>query len=222
MPQSGRPARRAVSRPVCADEKNPALSVDRKLFGTSTIGSHPVRSAPAVAPHDPPRSADACRSAIGRPIRLGAEKSRENAKISAVEKWAARYDDRMGYLYSFLKPRHAYCEAWQEYRRRRKLAWIATAAMLPAIMLGGVIVLPIALWLESEVPMMLVAGACMLGCIGLHSRWLNWPCPRCGRAFHNKVYYCGSIFDTCKHCGLERYAPCDPAEQVWEFADHTS
>ena len=68
MPQSGRPARRAVSRPVCADEKNPALSVDRKLFGTSTIGSHPVRSAPAVAPHDPPRSADACRSAIGRPI----------------------------------------------------------------------------------------------------------------------------------------------------------
>jgi hypothetical protein len=44
------------------------LSVDGKLFGTSTIGSHPVRSAPAVAPHDPPRSADACRSAIGRPI----------------------------------------------------------------------------------------------------------------------------------------------------------
>ena len=68
MPQSGRPARRAVSRPVCADEKNPALSVDRKLFGTSTIGSHPARSAPAVAPHGPPRSADACRSAIGRPI----------------------------------------------------------------------------------------------------------------------------------------------------------
>jgi hypothetical protein len=68
MPQSGRPARRAFSRPVCAHEKNPALSVDRKLFGTSTIGSHPVRSAPTVAPHDPPRSADACRSAIGRPI----------------------------------------------------------------------------------------------------------------------------------------------------------
>jgi hypothetical protein len=42
--------------------------VDRKLFGTSTIGSHPARSAPAAAPHDPPRSADACRSAIGRPI----------------------------------------------------------------------------------------------------------------------------------------------------------
>jgi len=68
MPRCGRPASRAVSRPVCTDEKNPALSVDRKLFGTSTIGSHPAKSAPAVAPHDPPRSADACRSAIGRPI----------------------------------------------------------------------------------------------------------------------------------------------------------
>jgi hypothetical protein len=28
----------------------------------------PARSAPAVAPHDPPRQADACRSAIGRPV----------------------------------------------------------------------------------------------------------------------------------------------------------
>ena len=68
MPRCGRPARRAVSRRARADENNPALSVDRKLFGTSTIGSHPARSAPAVAPHDPPRSADACRSAIGRPV----------------------------------------------------------------------------------------------------------------------------------------------------------
>ena len=44
------------------------MSVDRKLFGTSTIGPHPVRTAPAVAPHGPRCSADACRSAIGRPI----------------------------------------------------------------------------------------------------------------------------------------------------------
>ena len=46
-----------------ADETNPALSVDRKHLGTSTIGSHPARPAPAVAPRDPPRSAVACRSA---------------------------------------------------------------------------------------------------------------------------------------------------------------
>jgi len=58
MPRCGRPARRAVSRPVCADETNSALSEDRKLFGTSTIGPHPARLAPAVAPVDPHRSAD--------------------------------------------------------------------------------------------------------------------------------------------------------------------
>jgi hypothetical protein len=60
--------RRAVSRPVCADETNPPLSVDRKLRGASTVGPHTTQPAPAVAPHDPPRQADACRSAIGRTI----------------------------------------------------------------------------------------------------------------------------------------------------------
>ena len=59
--------------------------MDRKLFGTSTIGSHPARSAPAVAPHDSPRSADACRSAIGRPILL---------KLS--------HDQRVGHAYAQL------------------------------------------------------------------------------------------------------------------------
>jgi len=68
MPRCGRPARRAVSRPVCANEKNPALSVARKLLGTSKQASHPARPVPAVAPHGPRCSADACRSAIGRPI----------------------------------------------------------------------------------------------------------------------------------------------------------
>ena len=68
MPRCGRPARRAVSRPVCAHEKIPAMSVGRKLLGTSKRASHPARPVPAVAPHGPRCSADACRSAIGRPI----------------------------------------------------------------------------------------------------------------------------------------------------------
>ena len=60
--------RRAVSRPACANETNPALSVDRKLRGASTVGPHTAQPAPAVAPRAAPRQADACRSAIGRPI----------------------------------------------------------------------------------------------------------------------------------------------------------
>ena len=70
MPRCGGPTRRAVSRPVCANEKNPVFSVGRKLLDTSKRASHPARPVPAVAPHGPRCSADACRSAIGRPILL--------------------------------------------------------------------------------------------------------------------------------------------------------
>jgi hypothetical protein len=45
-----------------------ALSVGRKLLGSSTVGPHPARPVPDVAPHDLPRQADARRGAIGRPI----------------------------------------------------------------------------------------------------------------------------------------------------------
>ena len=65
-PRCGRPARRAVSRPVCGNETNPALSVERKLLGTSKRASHPARPVPAVAPHGPRCSADACRNTSGR------------------------------------------------------------------------------------------------------------------------------------------------------------
>ena len=84
MPRCGRPVRRAVSRPVCADETNPALSVDRKLRGASTVGPHTAQPAPAVAPHDPPRQADACRSAIGRPILSPQTTTRSGGGIKAV------------------------------------------------------------------------------------------------------------------------------------------
>ncbi len=60
MSRCGPPARRAASRPVCAATENSASSVDRKLLGTSTIGPHPARRAPAVAPRDPLGPAEAC------------------------------------------------------------------------------------------------------------------------------------------------------------------
>ena len=66
--RTAREKRRAVSGRARANEPNPALSVDRKHLGTSTIGPHPARPVPAVAPHGPRCSADACRSAIGRPV----------------------------------------------------------------------------------------------------------------------------------------------------------
>ena len=54
-----------ASRPICANAKNPALSMARKLLGTSGRGSDPARPVPAVAPRNPLRSADACRRALG-------------------------------------------------------------------------------------------------------------------------------------------------------------
>jgi arylsulfatase A-like enzyme len=97
MPQCRRPARRAVSRPVCADEKNPALSADRKLLGTSKRASHPARPVPAIAPHGPRCSADACRSAIGRPI-LREARAAYLGKISFL-------DDLLGRIIDALKAR---------------------------------------------------------------------------------------------------------------------
>jgi hypothetical protein len=41
---------------------------DRKLLGTAMSGPRPARPGPAVAPYGPRCSANACRSAIGRPI----------------------------------------------------------------------------------------------------------------------------------------------------------
>ena len=71
--------------------ENPALSVGRKLLGSSTVGPHPAQRVPDVAPRDPPRQDDACRSAIGRPIlsvsRLG---TAERADLSAHESLASR------------------------------------------------------------------------------------------------------------------------------------
>jgi hypothetical protein len=105
MPQSGRPARRAVSRPVCANEKNPALSVGRKLLGTSKRASHPARPVPAVAPHGPRCSAVACRSAIGRPYPL--DMGRLRALVGVKVKSKAAYSEYRGHLFKVLPLEHA-------------------------------------------------------------------------------------------------------------------
>ncbi|GDX95117.1 hypothetical protein LBMAG47_07810 [Planctomycetia bacterium] len=53
MSRCGETARRAVSRPACADTANPALSVDRKLLGSPKRVPHPaltVESHPQGSP----------------------------------------------------------------------------------------------------------------------------------------------------------------------------
>jgi hypothetical protein len=128
----------------------------------------------------------------------------------------------MGYLYSFLKPSHAYYENWQELCRRRKLIWIRTALMLPATMLLCILMLPLCFLLGTEVPLFIVPLAVMAAPVALRVRQSSWPCPRCKQPFFGDWGMYHSMAIRCLHCGLELYAPCDPAQQQWEFESHVS
>ena len=123
----------------------------------------------------------------------------------------------MPYLFTFLKPRHAYYPQWLEMRRRRKIEWIAWAAWIPVTMLLALLVLPLSMALDTELPMLLTAAATMIA-LGVVRLWrLRWPCPKCGRPFASSWGISSLLSDSCLHCGLPRYAPCDPAKQEWEF-----
>jgi uncharacterized membrane protein (DUF485 family) len=57
----------------------------------------------------------------------------------------------MGYLYSFLKPDHAYFAKWQELRRRRTTFWTRAAFMLLGIVLLWVFATVLCLLFKSTV-----------------------------------------------------------------------
>lgn len=130
----------------------------------------------------------------------------------------------MGYLYTFLKPGHAYFAAWAEYRRRRRDAWLALVALFPAPVLAAFLVSPICWALNSGAPAFIAAvvGALawfIVNCI-VRFRYFWWPCPRCHRPFFQALWIHWPFANRCLNCGLEKYAPCDPSEQQWEFESH--
>jgi hypothetical protein len=126
----------------------------------------------------------------------------------------------MGYLYRFLKPSHAYSANWQEMRRRRKVYWISTALLFPVMVLLCGLVSPLCSLLQSDLPVFIVAMAVMAAYTAVHVYRLKWPCPRCGRPFFWAWWPYPPMACRCLHCGLELYAPCDPAHQQWEFESH--
>ena len=123
----------------------------------------------------------------------------------------------MGYLYNFLKPGHSYFAAWRDYRRLKNLVWIAAGGFLLALVVAFVSRFVV----TSEAPAFLVALASMLVAFVAHVRYMMWPCPRCHRRFFRSWYW-SPLADKCLHCGLEKYAPCDPADQQWEFETQAS
>jgi hypothetical protein len=126
----------------------------------------------------------------------------------------------MAYLYTFLKPNHAYYENWREMRRRRKHFWLAFLLAVPAVMGLGLVMFPIAVLMHAEVLILLGPLAWMVFLFYLQHRYISWPCPRCHRAFCRTWWGCFTMTDRCVHCDLLRYSPCDPAQQEWEFESH--
>ncbi|HEY5312815.1 MAG TPA: hypothetical protein VIK18_09860 [Pirellulales bacterium] len=125
---------------------------------------------------------------------------------------------RPGYRFNFLKPHHAYYQNWLEMRRRRKLFFLAPVLAWPVMALLMFALWPVCLLLRSDAPAGVVPFVVMGALPVAWFYWRLWPCPRCGRAYFVGLQYWGS--DQCKNCGLARYAPCDPAEQQWEFESH--
>ena len=124
----------------------------------------------------------------------------------------------MGYLWTFLKPSHPYYPAWRIYRRRRRAFWLTTLAILPLVILGSVALLPISYLFDSEKLIMAAPIAVMGGWFLLYQRIVWWPCPRCGKPFFTTWFRHWPFAGQCLHCGLGKYAPCDPAKQQWEKA----
>lgn len=123
----------------------------------------------------------------------------------------------MGYLYTGLKPEHAYYGAWQEYRRRRRLAWIATLSWAPIGLLGAIALLPLCKVLHSGWPLLIWLVLVVGLASAAYHYFLCWRCPQCGQTFMWSWWANWPFTDKCLHCGLDRYAPCRREEQEWEF-----
>lgn len=104
---------------------------------------------------------------------------------------------------------NAYEKHWREYRRRRFLAYGFAAAWLPF----GIAMMS----LQDDptirpyvLPIVLAYMFLGFGIAGL--RLSFWPCPRCGRPFSLTTFWRYKHFNpSCRHCGLPKWAPCDPA-----------
>jgi hypothetical protein len=123
----------------------------------------------------------------------------------------------LGYLYKSLRPSHAYFPNWLEYRRLHRQAWIATVGFIPAAAMANIV----GMFVSSKLLADVATGLLFFFVVGMHYRAHLWPCPRCNRRFGWTIGGYASSYDRCSHCGLDKYAPCDPAVQEWEHFDPT-
>jgi hypothetical protein len=84
-----------------------------------------------------------------------------------------------------------YAAAWADYKRRRLAGYL-----IPAILL-------LASWAikpySSQAPLALFVAA-VIAWLGLQNWYERWPCPRCGKRFHEP----GKVNKACANCGLDK------------------
>ena len=100
----------------------------------------------------------------------------------------------------------SYGAQWKEYERRKALFLGSVFLSLALILLIGV---PLAIWLDSGVPVFITAILCIAAVIGTANYRSNWKCPRCGKAYFWKWTGHNPFASKCVHCGLPKYAQSD-------------
>ena len=98
---------------------------------------------------------------------------------------------------------------WDEYRRRRNLAWFAFLGYVPVCFTVGMLSMRV---LSTFTPAFVVAIAWMVFFVIAGNLALRFPCPRCGKWFVAKWWYPNHFARRCVHCALPKYAD-QPAEK---------
>ena len=107
--------------------------------------------------------------------------------------------------------REAYSRAWQEYRRLRKITWLAGIAFLLAVVMALMSIVELLPRVPSGIFdslfVTLAALAVVLFFVNIQNEWKlrYWACPRCGHRFRS--LWVGSVMPkSCNHCRLARWA----------------
>jgi hypothetical protein len=94
--------------------------------------------------------------------------------------------------------------SWDDYRRRRRLFWIAFLGYLPVVASVGLFLK----WLfGSEVPFLVLALTWMAFFFVAGIRMNTFPCPRCGKPFFQTLFYGNPLAKRCVRCGWPKWEP---------------
>src|SRR5689334_811763 len=93
--------------------------------------------------------------------------------------------------------------SWDEYRKKRNLAWFALLGYVPICFTVGVLSSHL---FSTFIPAFVAAIGWMVFIIITGNLAVRFPCPRCGKWFFAKWWYHNTFARRCVYCGLPKYA----------------